>query len=345
MSLKKLLTYLSVGILTAGLIYAFILYSKAFSPNTSFSESKAYVLIPTNATPNQARDSIKQFVNDWEQFESVFKQFEMDKKIFSGRFELTKGMNNFEIAQALRKNVPVRVTFNNQETLQDLAKRLDKQLEPTAEEFIEIFTEAKFLEQNQATKENALGLFMPNTYEFYWNVNPLKVRNTIHKEYIKFWNADRTAKAKEMGYSPLEINNLASIVQKESAKIDERPRVAGVYLNRLKKGIQLQADPTVIYAKKLTMQNFDTIIKRVYLNDLKINNPYNTYLYKGLPPGPIAMSDVSSIDAVLNAENHNYIYFCASVSRIGYHEFATTMEEHSKNRDKYIKWIEERGIK
>lgn len=345
MTIKKLLTYLSIGILTAGLIYAFTLYRKAFTANTSFSENKVYVLIPTLATPEQARDSIKQFVKDWQQFESVFKQFEMDKKIFSGRFELTKGMNNFEIAQALRRNIPVKVTFNNQETLEDLAKRLDQQLEPTADEFLEIFTEEQFLADNKATKQNALGLFMPNTYEFYWNASPLKVRNTIHKEYIKFWNAERTEKATKIGLTPLEINNLASIVQKESAKIDERPKVAGVYLNRLNKGMQLQADPTVIYAKKLTIKNFDTIIKRVYINDLKINNPYNTYYYKGLPPGPIAMSDISSIDAVLNAEQHDYIYFCASVSRIGYHEFATTMEEHSKNREKYIQWIEARGIK
>ena len=185
---------------------------------------------------------------------------------------------------------------------------------------------------------------MPNTYEFYWNTSPLKIRNVIHKEYIRFWNQDRTNKAKELGLSPAQVSSLASIVQKETAKVDERPKVAGAYLNRLNKDMLLQADPTVVYAKKLMLSDFDTIIKRVYLKDLAIESPYNTYRTKGLPPGPIAMPDVSSIEAVLNPEKHSYIYFCASVDRMGYHEFATTLEEHGKNREKYTKWLNENNI-
>src|SRR5690606_2290371 len=153
-----------------------------------------------------------------------------------------------------------------------------------------------------------------------------------------------TSLAAKLQLTPLQVSTLASIVQKETSKVDERPKVAGAYLNRLAKDMPLQADPTVVFAKKMILKDFDTIIKRVYLKDLSLDNPYNTYQYKGLPPGPIAMPDVSSIEAVLNPEKHDYIYFCASVERIGYHEFAKTLEEHARNRQKYTQWLNENNI-
>lgn len=345
MNLKKAVGYFAILLITGAMIYGYTVFQKAFSSNTNFNDKSVYVHIPTDATLEQSKDSIKKYVKDWEQFDKIFSQFEMDKNLIPGRFKLEKGMTNFEIAQAFRKNVPVKLTFNNQETIDDLAERIASQIEPTKEEILEVLLDEKFLAENNATKEEALALYMPNTYEFYWNVKPLKVRNIIHKEYIRFWNEERSNKAKAMGLSPVKVSTLASIVQKETAKVDERPKVAGAYLNRLNKDMLLQADPTVVYAKKMTLQNFDTIIKRVYLKDLGIVSPYNTYKVKGLPPGPIAMPDISSIDAVLNAESHNYIYFCASVSRMGYHEFATTLAEHSANRDKYTAWLNEQNIK
>lgn len=344
MKVKKVVVYLSVALLVGAMIYAFLLMRKVFTPNTNFEQAKEYVYIPSDASPQQAMDSIKNVIKDWDLFYQVFTQFDMDKKIIPGRFEIRKGMNNYEIAQALQKNYPVRVTFNNKERLEDLVEDLASKLEPSVADFYQVFTDSVFLKENGLTKEQALAAYMPNTYEFYWNVSPLKVRQQIHKQYIRFWNKEREAKAQALGLTKGEVVSLAAIVQKESSKVDERSKIAGAYLNRIKKGMPLQADPTAIYAKKLTMNNFDTIIKRVYLNYTKLDNPYNTYKYKGVPPGPIMMPDEVSIDAVLNPEKHNYIYFCASVTRFGYHEFAENLSQHAENRKKYIKWLNDKNI-
>ena len=164
------------------------------------------------------------------------------------------------------------------------------------------------------------------------------------KEYKRFWNEERIAKSKSLGLNSSQIITLASIVHKETAKVDERPRVAGVYLNRLSKGMLLQADPTVIYAIKLQTGNFDTIIKRVLYKDLELDSPYNTYKYAGLPPGPIAMPDISAIDAVLNPEKHDYYYFVANVEDFGYHKFAKTLTQHNRNKEQYVRWINSQKI-
>jgi UPF0755 protein len=165
------------------------------------------------------------------------------------------------------------------------------------------------------------------------------------KEYRKFWTEERQAKAKAQNLTPIQVSILASIVHKETVKKDERPTVAGVYLNRLNKGIKLEADPTVIYAVKKNANDFSLVIKRVLNKDLKTVSPYNMYMYNGLPPGPIAMPDITALDAVLNPAKHNYIYFCASVTNFGYHEFAETPAQHEVNRQKYIEWVNNQGIK
>ncbi len=164
------------------------------------------------------------------------------------------------------------------------------------------------------------------------------------KEYRRFWNEERLKKAQAKGLNSNEVISLAAIVHKESAKTDERPRVAGVYLNRLRKGMPLQADPTVIYALKQKLNNFDTIIRRVLYKDLTIDSPYNTYKYTGLPPGPITMPDISAIDAVLNAEQHDYYYFVANVENFGYHTFAKNLQQHNRNKEQYIRWINSQNI-
>jgi UPF0755 protein len=164
------------------------------------------------------------------------------------------------------------------------------------------------------------------------------------KEYKRFWNEDRLAKAKAQNMTPNEVVALASIVHKETAKVDERPRVAGVYANRLKAGMLLQADPTVIYAIKKETGNYDTIIKRVLYRDLEMDSPYNTYKYAGVPPGPITMPDISAVDAVLNPEKHNYYYFVANVEDFGYHMFAENIAQHNRNKEQYIRWLNEQKI-
>jgi UPF0755 protein len=190
-----------------------------------------------------------------------------------------------------------------------------------------------------------MSFFIPNSYEFYWNTSADELAKKLTKEYQRFWNDDRTNKAKQLNLTPAQVYTLASIVHKETAKADERPKVAGVYLNRLNKNMPLQADPTVIYALKQKSNNWDLVVKRVMHNDLMTSSPYNTYRNTGLPPGPIFMPDMSAIDAVLNAEKHDYIYFCASVERFGYHEFAKDYNEHLKVAAKYADWVAKQNYK
>jgi UPF0755 protein len=168
-----------------------------------------------------------------------------------------------------------------------------------------------FLKENNFTKETALCNFIPNTYQLYWDITPENFNKKMLEEFNRFWNKNRLEKVKKIKLSKKQIISLAAIVQKETVKIDERPRIAGVYMNRINKGMLLQADPTVIYSKKLSENNFNQQIKRVLYKDLVIDSPYNTYKYPGIPPGPITMPDISSIDAVLNFETHNFYFFCS----------------------------------
>jgi UPF0755 protein len=254
-------------------------------------------------------------------------------------------MVNFKLVSALRRNVPVTLSFNNQERLENLVDRVASKIEADTVELMNAFTNEAFLAKNGFTRENVFTMFLPNTYEFYWNTSAEKFRDKMLEEYQKFWSKERLSKAENLNLTPVQVTTLASIVHKETVKADERPRVAKVYLNRLDLGMPLQADPTVIFAKKLVDNDFNQVIKRVYYGDFNIDSPYNTYMYQGLPPGPIAMPDVNAIDAVLNPENHDYIYFCASVERFGYHEFASTLSQHNVNAAKYAQWLNEQGTK
>jgi len=275
----------------------------------------------------------------------VAEKKEYPKYVKAGKFILTKGMNSNDLINAMRQPVTVNLSFNNQETLQRAVGRIAQQIEPDSLQLLEAFTDKAFLEENGFNEDNVLSIFIPNTYEFFWNTTSTKVRDKLIKEYRKFWTPERLAKAEAQGLTPLQVSALAAIVHKETVKNDERPRVAGVYLNRFHKGIKLEADPTVIYSIKKESGDFDQVIKRVFFKDLLTDSPYNTYKYGGLPPGPIAMPDVTAIDAVLNPEKHNYIYFCASVTNFGYHEFAVTAAQHEVNRQKYVAWVEKMGIK
>jgi UPF0755 protein len=258
---------------------------------------------------------------------------------------LKKGMNSNDIVNALRQNIPVKLAFNNQERLENFAGRIGSQIEADSLSILAAFKDKKFLEENGFTEENVLSICIPNSYEFFWNTNATKFRDKMAKEFRKFWTEERLEKARQQNLTPIQVSILASIVHKETVKEDERPKVAGVYLNRLAKGMKLEADPTVIYAVKLKSGDFNQVIKRVLFKDLETDSPYNTYKYGGLPPGPIAMPDITALDAVLNPQKHNYIYFCASVTNFGYHEFAVTPAQHEVNRKKYVAWVNSQGIK
>ena len=339
---SKLKKIIGIGALLFLLVAAFG-YVKLIKSNTSFQEKKVYVYIPSGSTYEDAKKIIAPFVNDMDGFEWFAGVRSYPEKVKSGKFLLTKGMGNFKLVNALRKNVPVTLSFNNQERLENLVERVASKIEADSVELMNAFTNESFLSKNGFTKKNVFTMFLPNTYEFYWNTTAEKFRDKMLEEHKKFWNKERVSKAQNLNLTPVQVTTLASIVHKETVKADERPRVAKVYLNRLDLGMPLQADPTVIYAKKLVENDFNQIIKRVYYGDFNIDSPYNTYKFQGLPPGPIAMPDVNAIDAVLNPEQHDYIYFCASVERFGYHEFASTLSQHNVNAAKYAQWLNEQG--
>ena len=345
MNFKKVAVIFSVVLISGLIIYGFILYRAIFSSNTKFSDPEIYVHIPTDATYQDVRSIMQPIVEDIEKLDDVASKKSYPENVKAGRFLLKKGMNSNDIINALRQNIAVKLAFNNQERLEDFAGRIGFQLEADSLELMKAFTDKKFLEENGFNETNVLTLFIPNSYEFYWNTSAEKFRDRMAKEYRNFWTDERRAKAEKLNLNPIEASILASIVHKESVKTDERPRVAGVYLNRLERGMKLEADPTVIYSVKKQANDFNRVIKRVLYKDLETDSPYNTYMYEGLPPGPIAMPDISALDAVLNPEEHNYIYFCASVTNFGYHEFAVTAAQHEVNRQKYVAWINKQNIK
>jgi len=344
LSSKKLISIASIVFITGLIIYGFVLIGQIFADNTKFDEDQVYVYVPTDSNYDEVIKIISPYVTKLDRFEMVANKMSYPANVKSGRFLLTKGMNSYELVRAMRNNIPVKLAFNNQERIENLAGRVGSQIEADSISLLTAIKDSVFLKENGFTEENVLSMFIPNTYEVYWNTSAIKFRDKMIKEYRSFWDKERVEKAKAQGLDPIQATILASIVHKESVKKDERPRIAGVYLNRLRLGMPLQADPTVIFAKKKKDNDFNQVIKRVFFNDLRMSSPYNTYVNTGLPPGPIAMPDITALEAVLNPEKHNYIYFCASVDRFGYHEFAATLKEHNVNAKKYSDWINSQGV-
>jgi UPF0755 protein len=343
MNFKKYFSYASVLLLVVLLGLGIKIYVDIFTDNTKFSQDEVFVYVPSDATYQEVKEIMAPFVKNMENFEKVTEKRSYIDNIVPGKFLLKKGMNSFQLVSAIRRNVPVNLAFNNQERLENLCVRLSSQIEPDTTKLLKCFRDTLFLKENGFTKETVFAMFLPNTYEVYWYISAEKFRTKMLKEYNRFWTKERIQKATALNLTPIKVITLASIVHKETAKKSERKTVAGVYLNRLELGMPLQADPTIIYALKLKTNDFDQIIKRVLYDDLFIKSPYNTYTTIGLPPGPIAMPDVDAIDAVLNPEKHNYIYFCASVDKFGYHVFASTYEQHQVNAKKYSDWMNAQG--
>lgn len=323
---------------------AIFVYITILSNNTKFDKNEVYVFVPTGSTYEEVLKIIEPNVTDLQKFKFVAQIRSYDRNVFPGRFLFKKGMSSFQMITALRHNEPLKLAFNNQESLEKLVSRLSSQMEVDSITLINSLRDTVFMQKNGFNNETILGMFIPNTYEIKWNISAEKFREKMAKEYTRFWNSERLAKAKALGMTSQQVITLASIVHKETVKIDERPRVAGVYLNRLQLEMPLQADPTVIFAVKKESGDFDQVIKRVRGDMLRLNSPYNTYVHTGLPPGLIAMPDISAIDAVLNPEKHDFIYFCASVERFGYHDFAATYEQHQVYAQKYAAWVTKLGI-
>ncbi len=344
-NLKKiLLTVVFLGLIfMAG--FAYFVYSSVFESNTAFNNEEAHVYIPTGASFHDVLEELRPLLKDDISFEAVANRKKYPANIKAGHYIIKKGMNNNDIVNTIRSaNTPITIKFNNQERLENLAGHVSKQLEVDSLSLLTAMKDVTFLEQSGFNKESAIGMYIPNTYEMYWNTSPEGFAKKMLEEYNRFWNDSRNQKAKDLGLSRDEVMSLAAIVQKETAKVDERPRVAGLYVNRIKKGMFLGADPTVIYAKKLTDGDFDQVIKRVLYKDLENTSPYNTYKHLGVPPGPITMPDISSIDAVLNHEKHDYLYMVANVNDFGYHKFAKTLAQHNRNAAEYRRWINSQGV-
>nr|WP_298790314.1 endolytic transglycosylase MltG [uncultured Allomuricauda sp.] len=345
MYLKKMLWAVAIlGLLICGFV-VYQIYSAIFSPNTQFNNNEAYVYINSGASIADVKQSLEPLLKDILSFESVADRKGYSNNIKGGKYAIKKGMSNNDIINTLRiGNIPIKVSFNNQERLETLAGRISLQIEADSLALLTAFNDTSFLEASGFDTDTKLCMYLPNTYEFFWDTNAEEFRDRMLKEYKKYWNESRLEKAEKLNLSPTEVMSLAAVVQKETAKADERPRVAGVYLNRVRQRIPLQADPTVIYAIKKETGNHDTIIKRVLYRDLEMESPYNTYKYPGVPPGPITMPDISSIEAVLNPEKHDYLFFVADVSNFGYHIFAKTLAQHNRNKVQYVKWLNAKKV-
>lgn len=342
---KKTLKTVSLLAILLIVITGFIIYNQVFSGNTKFSENEIFIHIPTNSKYEDVKKIIAPYINDIDKFEFIAKKRSYNEHIKSGRFLLKSGMSSFALVTTLRQNIAVKLAFNNQERIEDLAGRVGSQIEADSLSLLNSFKEPAFLAKNGFTEESVLSICIPNTYEMFWNTSAEKFRDKMLKEYQNFWNSERIAQAKENNLTPIQATILASIVHKESVKKDERPTIASVYLNRMKIEMPLQADPTVIYAVKKNSNDFKRVIKRVISTDLTLNSPWNTYMNLGLPPGPIAMPDITALEAVLKPKKTDYLFFCASVEKFGYHEFATTFAEHTVIANKYRDWINNQGVK
>lgn len=341
MNLKKLYISISILIVIIGGFVAFNTYNKFFKGNTV---EEGFLYIPTNSTYDDVETLVRPFLERVNTFNFVASVKRYSNVIKPGKYKITKGMSNNELINMLRngKQTAVKLSFNNQDSLEKLAGRIAEQIEADSISLLQAFNNETFLQENGFTKSTALAMFIPNTYEFYWNTSAELFQSKMKSEFDRFWNSERIENAKKLNLTPLEATILASIVQKETSSVKERPSVAKLYLNRLNDGWPLQADPTVIFAVK--QSDPDAIIKRVLKKDLTVASPYNTYVNLGLPPGPISMPDISSIDAVLKPVNHTYFYMCASIQKIGTHEFASTLPEHNRNAAKYQAWLNQQGV-
>ncbi|WP_339659893.1 endolytic transglycosylase MltG [uncultured Polaribacter sp.] len=340
MSKKFIYTVLATIFLIGGLI-GYNYYNKIFGSSVT-KDTIIFVYSSDSLTDIKEKIAKVSSSPNTFLFVSAIKKFSIPK---TGRYLIKKGMSNNDVVNILKsgRQIAVNVSFNNQDTLEKFAGRIAVQLEIDSASIVNSFIDKDFLSQNGLTEKSVLQICIPNSYQFYWNVTAANFRDKLLVEYNRFWNATRIEKAKSLNLTKDQVIVLASIVQKETAKEQERPIVAGLYLNRLKDGWPLQADPTVIYSVRET-KGQDFAMKRVLTADLAIDSPYNTYKNIGLPPTLISMPDISSIDAVLNAEKHNYMYMCASIEKLGYHAFATTLSQHNNNAAKYHIWLNKQGV-
>lgn len=341
---KNLIAFALVIVTTLVASFSFYFWQVVKSPNLNVDGQKDVVLfIPKGASYETVLDSLHEhkLITDEISFGFLSKFMEYREKIKPGRYLIPPNSGNKEILSKLRagNQDAVKLTFNNVRLKQDLIAKIGTKLSFDGAELLALLNDEKVCEEFGFNTNTIMSMFLPDTYFIFWTLTPREFMDRMKTEYDKFWDEERLAKAKAINLSPTEVSTMASIVQSETNKKDEMQRVAGVYVNRISEGIPLQADPTVKFAVG------DFSLKRILNIHLKVDSPYNTYIHRGLPPGPIALPERVAINAVLDYEKHNYVYFCAKDDFSGYHNFAVDLAGHMKNARTYQAALNARGIK
>ncbi|MDE0471316.1 MAG: endolytic transglycosylase MltG [Ekhidna sp.] len=322
--------------------FTFYAYQIAYTPNilVEAAPMKLEVSHSTSFKELQNELSERRIINDPVSFGFLAKLKNLDTNMKPGNYTLASDMTNIQLINLLKSGhqTPVNLTFSNARSLSQLSKNLVQNLEIDSAQMAQLLFGDSTARHYGFEPHNFIGMFIPNTYQVYWTATPKDILDRLKREYDNFWSQERIQKAKNLNMSKKEVSTLASIVQGETNKMDEAPKIAGVYINRLQRGIPLQADPTLVYAIG------DFSIRRILNKDKAFDSPYNTYKYSGLPPGPINMPSIAALDAVLNYEEHGYLYFCAKEDFSGYHTFAKTLKQHNKNAIKFQKALNKERI-
>ncbi len=336
----KIILIVILVILAIGGYFGLKIYKTYLAANIRGSQK--YIYVRTGMNYNGFLHNLLEtgVLKNEDSFKEAAGKMNLANSLKPGRYAIKEGMNNRTLINKLKSGNQdaVSLKFQNIRKKENFAAYLAKNMESDSLAFIKVLDSAALVEKYGFTTENVYTMFIPNTYELYWNVSPTEFFEKMVKQYNKFWTEERKNKAKALNLTPIQVSILASIVDSEALYDKEMPTIAGLYLNRLNRGILLQADPTVIFA------NDDFTIKRVLNSHLALDSKYNTYKYAGLPPGPIMMPSINAIDAVLNRENNNYIYMCAKEDFSGYHAFAETREQHEINANKYRAAMNKRNI-
>ncbi len=335
------------GIILAGILIVFFIgwdyYHRFFRPNVHLKNGQSEaIFIPTGSDLPAVLGLMKEqeLLTDPDAFEWVARYKNYHNHVHAGKYLVHHRMNNNALVNLLRAGMqtPVNVTINNIRKKEDLAGKVAHYLETDSVELLALLNNDEFLQQFDRNKENVLTLIIPDTYEFYWNTGAEKFIRKMAREQDAFWASEKKERAKAIGLDPVKVMILAAIVQQETNKKEESARIAGVYMNRIKINMPLQADPTLVWALG------DFTIQRVLDEHKQIESPYNTYKYSGLPPGPICLPEIHYIQSVLNYEQHNYLYFCAREDFSGYSNFAKTYKAHLVNARKYQRALNRRKI-
>ncbi len=341
---RKFIAYALVISTSVAATLSFYFWQVSSSANLNVDGKKDFVLyIPTGANYKTVVDSLhhNKMITDEISFQFLTKLMKYRDKVRPGRYIIPPNSGNREIISKLRngRQDEVRLTFNNVRLKSDLIKKMGGKFEFKTEELTKLLQSPETCQKFGFDTSTIMCMFLPNTYFIRWTTTPEKFMARMHDEYRKYWTEEKLKQAEAIQMTPTQVAILASIVQSETNKVDEMPRIAGAYINRMTANMPLQADPTVKFAVG------DFSIKRILYKHLSINSPYNTYKNLGLPPGPIALPEPNALNAVLNYEHHNYLYFCAKEDFSGYHNFAETFQEHTNNARIFQEALDKANIK